>query len=347
VLAAATARAVRQGRCAGRPGSRGVVWRRASSIWDIDEEAQGDDVLGALGAARPRSGETSVFEEGAKLSTAVMANATRYVAVAPWNEDVKAKPIFVASDSTGAAASCLAETAFCQFGSPDKVGVEVAPGVRSEQAVRDVVARAAAMAPPGSLAVEKKGAFLLYTLASRRLSKLMAEECHRRGVPCIDALEPVLAAMERRLGPRRSPAPEGASAEGRGARTVFAVSDGSGSNVCQAVRAALRQFPGHGVGDLTVCSGVSTVEEVAQIVGTAQAVQSLVVFTFASPGISRFMRMQCERLQVPYADFFQPVLMAFEKYLDYPPVCVRGGHKIDLDAESPFERWQLRRATPP
>eukprot|EP00969_Alexandrium_andersonii_P123250 5447095-Alexandrium_andersonii.AAC.1 len=44
--------------------------------------------------------------------------------------------------------------------------------------------------------------------------------------------------------------------------------------------------------------------------------------------MSRFMRQQCERSRVHYADVFQPVMLAFEKYLDYPPVGVPGGHDL-------------------
>jgi len=93
-----------------------------------------------------------------------------------------------------------------------------------------------------------------------------------------------------------------------------------------------------------VCNEVRSLEEINCIVEEAKTTRSVIIFTFASPGMSRFMRQQCERAKVPYADAFQPVLVAFEKYLDYPPVGVPGGH--DLQSATYARTWDRRPVQP-
>merc|ERR1719461_891136 len=149
--------------------------------------------------------------------------------------------------------------------------------------------------------------------------------------------------MERHFGLRRSlysvddeQALDGFELEGR---TLFAVSDSSGESTTNLVMAALRQFPGAGVDMINACPGVRSLEEVNCIVQEASDTESLVIFSFASPGMSRFMQQQCERAKVMYTDIYQPVLIALEKYLDYPPVGVPGGHDLGGD-DSFFTNWQ-------
>lgn len=335
-----------------RRRARASRWARTrlpaspAEFWDEVSGDDDDDAFWSGVSKSPPPGQINSFAQGADYAAAKVFAATRTFAVAPWSEDVRAKPIFAVSDGTGSAAKSLAETVFMQFGSPEKAKVRVVSGARTRQAVLDVVAEAAKMAPPGSLAIERPGAMVLYTVADAALGGLLAEEGFRRGVPCMNLLEPVLQAMERCFGLQRGlGGPREGGGRGRGgaaARTVFAVSDGSGGNAYGMTCAALRQFPESGVDGVTVCSDVRSLEEVNRIVQEVLASSSLVIFTFASPGMSRFMRQQCERGGVPYADVFQPVMVALEKYLDYPPVGVPGGH----DLKSPSTREWDRRPVP-
>lgn len=334
---------------AGRPLWRRVLRRASSSpgqLWDEVGEDNEDFLDAPKQASRPgQAGILENFAEGADFGKAKIFAATRTFAVAPWSEDVKAKPIFAVSDSTGSVAKRIAINAFRQFGSSFVIDdhVEVMAEIRTEEAVRDVLAKAARLAPKGALAIEKSGAMLVYTLASQKLGTFLAEEAHKLGVPCINALEPVLLSMERRFGLQRSVSQQTAQIAGFESEglTVFAVSDSTGTAAHAVAQAALKQFPTCGVETVTVCSAVRSLEEVNQIVEEALGLDSMIIFTFASPGMSRFMRQQCERAKVPYADVFQPVVIALERYLNFPPVGIAGGH--DLKA-SPSARlkWQRR-----
>merc|ERR1712187_13031 len=117
--------------------------------------------------------------------------------------------------------------------------------------------------------------------------------------------------------------------------------DSTGTLAAEMVKAALLQFPNASVATITVCDKVSSLEEINHIVEDAHDEDSMIVFSFANPGMSRYIRQQCERSIVPYADVFQPVVIALENYLKYPPVGVAGGH--DLKEEySPRMRWQRK-----
>lgn len=107
--------------------------------------------------------------------------------------------------------------------------------------------------------------------------------------------------------------------------TVYGVSDTSAQLSSMIARAALKQFPESGVESITVCPNVRTLEEVDHIASQAFQSNSLVLFSFASPGLSRFMRQQCERIKIVYADVFQPTVIEMERYFNYPPVGVAGG----------------------
>eukprot|EP00419_Tripos_fusus_P011128 CAMPEP_0172657366 /NCGR_PEP_ID=MMETSP1074-20121228/2042_1 /TAXON_ID=2916 /ORGANISM="Ceratium fusus, Strain PA161109" /LENGTH=325 /DNA_ID=CAMNT_0013472433 /DNA_START=366 /DNA_END=1343 /DNA_ORIENTATION=- len=316
----------------------------------FDDDEDGDDDVTAftkrLGKKHPERKVNKMidtFEAGAALKQAKIFGTTRTFAVAPWSEDVKPKPILAASDNTGRAAKRLAEVAFMQFGCSERANIEVMSDVRTEEDVRAVVAKAASKAPANALVIEKSGAMIIYTVADPELGNFLEEECNRRGVQSLNALEPVYGVMERHFGLRRTlysmddeQALLGFEAEGR---KIFAVSDSTGESTTDLVMAALRQFPGAGVDVINVCPQVRSLEEVNCIVQEASDTESLIIFSFASPGMSRFMRQQCERTKVLYADVYQPVLIAFEKYLDYPPVGVPGGHNL-RDVDSFFAKWR-------
>lgn len=327
-------------------------------FWDEvgEDDDPADDAFWKGISETPPPGQINTFAQGADFATAKMFAATRTFAVAPWSADVKAKPIFAVSDATGTVAQKLAETAFMQFGSSEKAKVQIVPSIDSEEAVRKVVAEAAKMAPPGSLAIERSGALVLYTVADPALGALLASESSRRGVPVIDALEPVLLAMERCFRLQRSlggtpeaggdgeaAAADAAAVGGEGERTVFAVSDSTGGNAYGMVCAALRRFPESAVDSVIMCNEVRSLEQINHIVQEALATNSPIIFTFASPGMSRFMRQQCERTGMHYADVFQPVMLAFEKYLDYPPVGVPGGHDLSGKYSHDWERRPVER----
>jgi len=240
-------------------------------------------------------------------------------AVAPWGKDVEPRPIFAVSDNTGQVAKRLSEAAFAQFGRSSRLRLSVLPMVRTEQVVLEVVGRASKLSK----------ALVVCTLASPELSACLERECLMQGVPCINVLESLLVLMEKYFETKRSIDIRAVDdrprkAEGAG-RTVLAVSDTTGATASTVARAALQQFPSADVASITVCSNVRALGEIDRIVKEAFVADSLIVFTFASPGMSRFMRQQCERCKVTYADVLQPVVMASEKYLDYPPVQVAGG----------------------
>lgn len=300
---------------------------------------------------------TDHFVEGAELAQAKKFAAARVIPVVPWEQDVNSKPIFAVSDGTGEVSRSLAEAAFAQFGCSEQRDVRVLPRVRGTSDVRKAVAQAAESARPGAMAIEKAGAFCVFTLANKDLGASLEEECRRRGVPCFNALEPVLSAMEKCLDQKRCLAfttgggppcsPSGKAEEGFS--KVFAVSDGSGANAYRIINAALKQLPASGVDEVTVCPEVRTLVEINNIVHEALALKGLIIFTLASPGLARFMRQQCERSKVGYADVYQPMLMGLEKYLNYPCVGVPGGYS-DLEAAAQGEqppldaarRWQKR-----
>jgi len=153
--------------------------------------------------------------------------------------------------------------------------------------------------------------------------------------------------MERRFGVQRrvDAAGDGEDASFEEGLTIFAVSDNTGETAHAVAVSALKQFPGSGVETVTVCSEVKSLEEINHIVDEALSLDSMIIFTFASPGMSRFIRQQCERAKVPYADVFQPIIIAFERYLNYPPVGVAGGHDLKA-SDSTRLRWQRRALSP-
>jgi len=277
------------------------------------------------------------FAAGDGLAAARRMAETRVHAVAPWGKDVDPKPIFAVSDGSGNVARRLVKAAFAQFGNRQKSRVSVWSRTRKESQIKELVDKAAS----------RKGVFIAYTFASPDLSAFIASQCAAQGVPCLNVLETTLATMEKHFDMRRSlqlledteKAPRQQEAV-RGT-TVFAASDSSGSAVEAVVRAALRQLPGCGVETVTLCPRVHSLEEVDHIAQEAFASDSLVVFSFASPGMSRFMRQQCERVKVPYTDVYQPVVIALEMYLNYPPVGVPGG--LDLGELDPKAlQWEVQ-----
>jgi len=292
---------------------------------------------------KPPPGQINSFVPGASLEDAKMFAATRTIAVAPWSEDVNPKPIFAVSDGTGQVAKMIAEMGFRQFGDVQKAQVDVISGVKTEEDVRKAVEQAANYAPDESLAIEQAGAMIIFSL-STSLGNFLVAECGRQGVPCINAMGSVVLGLEDCFQVERGSGDSPATPQ----KTLYAVSDGSAEVVYLMLCKALDQFPDSNVENITICSEVSMLQEIDHIVDTAKSNNSLVVYAIASPGMSRFLRQQCERAQIPYADVFQPVVIALERYFDYPPVGVPGGHYSKLDAlpsESLEKSWQQRPAT--
>eukprot|EP00439_Symbiodinium_sp_Y106_P020207 s3434_g2.t1 len=292
---------------------------------------------------KPPPGQINSFVPGASLEDAKMFAATRTIAVAPWSEDVNPKPIFAVSDGTGQVAKMIAEMGFRQFGDVQKAQVDVISGVKTEEDVRKAVEQAANYAPDESLAIEQAGAMIIFSL-STSLGNFLVAECGRQGVPCINAMGSVVLGLEDCFQVERGSGDSPATPQ----KTLYAVSDGSAEVVYLMLCKALDQFPDSNVENITICSEVSMLQEIDHIVETAKSNNSLVVYAIASPGMSRFLRQQCERAQIPYADVFQPVVIALERYFDYPPVGVPGGHYSKLDAlpsESLEKSWQQRPAT--
>eukprot|EP00930_Biecheleria_cincta_P085317 TRINITY_DN7470_c0_g2_i1.p1 TRINITY_DN7470_c0_g2~~TRINITY_DN7470_c0_g2_i1.p1 ORF type:complete len:374 (+),score=64.42 TRINITY_DN7470_c0_g2_i1:41-1162(+) len=296
-----------------------------------------------------RTGEKQLqFTVGDKLAEARSFAAKRFFAVAAWDKNVDPLPVIVASDSTGDCGRRLGQQAFLQLGETSKCRLQVFPNIQSKEAIDSMLEKSmSAKKKPGDQSM-----LVLATLADPELSKYLLSQAAEKSVPCLNALEPVLAAMEKRFNCKRmcstkdSKAPQSeeeavsdslwdtGSAQGL---TIFAASDTSGQLSSMIARAAVKQFPDRGVESITVCPEVRTLEEVDYIAAQAFQSNSLVLFSFASPGLSRFMRQQCERLKLIYADVFQPTVIEMEKYFNYPPVGVAGG----MDTEE-FDTTKLK-----
>jgi len=295
------------------------------------------------------------FAAGDRLASAKRMVQSRVQAVAPWGKDVDTLPIFAISDGTGNVARRLAKSAFQQFGNKSRSKILVFSKIDSEEAVRELIEKAG----------NKDKALCVYTLASPTLSAFMKQLCAGAGVPCLNLLETTLTVMEKKFDVRRrvdeadtetkeAQKPERPTVESgldalsglglggaQGPKTIYAVSDSSGETVAAAVRAGLQRFPGCGVETVTLCPQVRTLEEINHITREAFITDSVVIFSFASPGMSRFMRQQCERVKVTYADVYQPVVMTMEAYLNYPPVGVVGG--LDLQDLDPQKlKWDVQ-----
>ncbi|CAJ1411195.1 unnamed protein product [Effrenium voratum] len=313
-------------------------WEASTGRQKAWDDADGDDDLWET-IRGPPPGQINSFVPGASLQDAKIFAATRTMAVAPWSEDVTPKPIFAVSDGTGQVANMVAEMAFRQFGDVTKSIVEVIPGIQTEDDVKRAVEKAADLAPEESLAIEQAGAMLIYSLADKGMGEFLVKECGQQGVPCINSMEAVLLAIENRLQLSRG----SKSTPGAPCSTLFAVSDSSADLPYLMACKALKQFPNADVENMTLCPRVQTLQEIDHIVQKALAQNSVIIYTLASPGMSRFLRQQCERAKVPYADAFQPVVIALERYLDYPPVGVPGGHyskRDELPAESLERAWK-------
>lgn len=327
-----------------RIGASRLRAAKGKSLLEADDDFRDDGDLWS-DLRGPPPGQINTFAAGATLKTAQLFAQTRTFAVAAWDEDVTPKPIFAVSNGSGEVSRDLAETAFQQFGPSNKAMIKVVAEVETVEDVRRVVAIAASMAPEDALAIEKAGAMIVFTLASQELGALLVAEGDKQGVPCINAMEGVMTAMEKCFKMWRA---HEATDEGEPAdsvpKTVFAASDCSGAIAYGMVSKALKQFPRSNVDAVTVCPMIRSLQEIDRIVDEAKRLDGLIVYTFASPGMSRFMRQQCERAMVLYAEVLQPVVVAFERYLDYPPVGVPGGHYIATDEPAPSldSLWEMR-----
>lgn len=286
-----------------------------------------------------RTGEKALqYTPGDKLAAARNFAQTRFFAVAPWSKDVESRPIFAVSDGAADAGVLLARRAFLQFGKGSKCQVSAFANVSTPDAMKDVIAQA----------TEQKGALLILVFISQELGATFTKMAEDGNVPCVNAFESVVQAMEMsfkqsRKGGKPSKAKKSDDDDDLASdslweveskeKTIYAVSDETGQLPASIARAALKLFPDCGVKMITVCPKVSTLEEVDYIANEAFASDSMILFSFANPGMGRFMRQQCERIKVFYADVFQPVVIAMEKYLNYPPVGVAGG--MDLEPLDP------------
>ncbi|CAE7301405.1 PDRP1 [Symbiodinium natans] len=321
--------------------ARSVRMQAAEKGLDRRSKDEDEDLWNDI--RNPPPGQINSFVPGATLEDAKMFAATRTIAVAPWSEDVTPKPIFAVSDNTGQVAKMIAEMGFRQFGDVQNAMVDVIPAVQTEEDVKRAVEQAANYAPEESLAIEQAGAMIIFSL-STQLGNFLVSECGRQGVPCINAMGSVVQGIEACLKVERGSTEPPAKPR----KTFYAVSDASAEVVYLMLCKALDQFPESCVGSITVCSDVRMLQEVDHIVDAAAQDGSLVVYALASPGMSRFLRQQCERAKIPYADVFQPVVIALERYFDYPPVGVPGGHysKTDvLSAKSLETGWQQKPVT--
>jgi len=262
--------------------------------------------------------------------------------VTPWGGGVEVRPLLVVSDCTGMGATRLAHCAWAQFGSPEDASVTVIPEVRGEADVRQAVEQAVSKGADASLPEGCGGALVLHTVASLELAAVIGAECQSRRVPCIDLLQPLLMMLETKLGQRGSKPASETTKSGNGP-PIFAVSDSTGTTVCDLVRSALQQFPGRGIEEITVCPEVRSLEEITIVAQSAAQEGGVVAFSFASTGMSRYMRQQCENLDVAFTDIYQPMLLAMEIYLEYPSIGVPGGFLDLKDLSSAKKKWQQKK----
>lgn len=324
--------------------------------------ASGDGAGGGEGDTWPSSGQRRRAGEGEEETGQEGQEDEEGLGFspAPWAEGCPVKPIFVVSDCTGEGAVEMVQSGWTQFGSTDAADIVLRPGVRSTLAV-DMVVEEASMCDihwpnAGSPDQGTPCGLVVYTFASRVLSAHLVNACKQRGIMCVSAVAPLHSALEEHFGHlrpgRRESEAAGARAPGDdfqaggnvqlGAPRVFAASCGQGNCTFNMVRAALRHYPWCGdVSHVTICPRVNSVEEVKLIVHRAATHRALVAFTFASPGLSRLVRTQCELAEVHYADLFQPVLIAMELYLDHPFFGVPGGLDLQQLAEAEL-RWERR-----
>eukprot|EP00931_Biecheleriopsis_adriatica_P115830 TRINITY_DN91583_c0_g1_i1.p1 TRINITY_DN91583_c0_g1~~TRINITY_DN91583_c0_g1_i1.p1 ORF type:complete len:381 (+),score=76.40 TRINITY_DN91583_c0_g1_i1:86-1228(+) len=289
----------------------------------------------AAAAEAHRTGDKKLqFSTGDRIASARSFAATRFFAVAPWDSDVPRRPIFVISDTSRGglpAAERLARRAFLQFGKTSLMDVRPALLAKTKEAITAFIDKEVVQA--GS---DKRGyaAFFVSAFLSCELSDFFLQQCQSRSIPCFDALETAVSTLERKFGKRSQAAKKNDDLDDdllfseESDLTVYAAADGSCELAISLARAALERVQGHKVKTIRACPNVHTLEEVDVIAHEAFRCNSVVLFSFASPGMSRFMRQQCERLKVVYADIFLPLVMEMEKYFDYPPVGMPGG--LDL-----------------
>ncbi len=99
--------------------------------------------------------------------------------------------VYVLSDSTGETASRLVHAALAQFqNAPVKIVRRA--NIRSEEQVKEVVREAASEG-------EGRGSFLLYSLVSAQLRRLLLEESRLSDVDSLDVLGPVLERLATHL----------------------------------------------------------------------------------------------------------------------------------------------------
>eukprot|EP00929_Paragymnodinium_shiwhaense_P112677 TRINITY_DN80945_c0_g1_i1.p1 TRINITY_DN80945_c0_g1~~TRINITY_DN80945_c0_g1_i1.p1 ORF type:complete len:701 (+),score=130.66 TRINITY_DN80945_c0_g1_i1:103-2103(+) len=256
--------------------------------------------------------------------------------MAPWADAVDARPIIVLSDYSGQGCRRLAERAWLQFGSSASAQFHMCPNVKDIDGINLVIAQALAAKDASD---DAQAALVVYTLADRELNRHLVSECARLGIPCVDVIDKLLAAMEKHFSqPRQtgSGATSPAGNEGT-ARPIIVASDATGDSPLNLLRSALLQFPGCGLESVQVCGGVRTLEEVRLVVQEAVRKQALIVFTGACPGMTRFLRQQCEAAGLSSIEMYQPLVSAFRSYLTYPPFGIPGGLDLEGGPISPLQ----------
>lgn len=267
--------------------------------------------------------------------------------VTPW-AGIEPRPIYAVSGSTGGLARHLVEAAWCQFGFAEEAQLTVCPGVLTAAEVDAVVEEVSA-------ACEDTGAFIIFSLASPELCSRMTEACAaKRNISCIDALGPLLITLEETLKQSRLERASDEDAAAAGARadsppqsplSVYAVSDSTGSVALESVRRGISHFATSGIKEVTLCPEVRSVEEIRLIAEAAGQENGLVVFTFASSGMSRFMRQRCEMEGARFLDLYQPIILALEIYLDYPSIGVPGGYVGSDGIAAMKQKWSRKQVT--
>lgn len=254
--------------------------------------------------------------------------------VAPWAEDIRPRPIFILSDCTGEGVQMLVSSAWRQFSSSEAADLRVKPSLRTAELIDMIVAEASRCNPVTDSDGNTSRAFVVFSFASYELSSYLALQCRRHHIECLDAVGPLLTKMNECFVQVHHFKSCGS--------TVFAVSCGQGNCTFQLVCDALRRSSHSKLEEVTVCPEVRSLEEVKLIVQKAAEAGALIAFTFASPGMSRFMRQQCEVAGVRCSDLFQPLLISMELYLDHPFFGIAGGLDVNALAEAEHG-WERRR----
>lgn len=125
-----------------------------------------------------------------------------------------------------------------------------------------------------------------------------------------------------------------ASPEATPGKTVYVVSDATGTTATRVVRAALAQFKYTRVA-LKIIPEVQTVEQIRQVIHKAKKRQALIAYTFVSPTLRTEITLLSNETNVPIVDLIGPLLNTLIGFLTVKPA-----YQAGLFTEPSDEQYQ-------